>query len=46
MKSKNIIQMNLFPKQKQTHSKQAYDYQRGKMRGGINLDIYTQLYVK
>ena len=34
----------------QTHNKQAYDYQRGKVRRGTNLEfglnIYTLLYVK
>ena len=36
VQSKNMIQMNLFTKQKQTHRhrKQIYSYQRGK--GGIN----------
>ena len=38
VESKKMIQMNLFTKQKQTHSfqKQTYCYQRGKMEGGIN----------
>ena len=35
---KNMIQMNLSTKQKQTHrhGKQTYGYQRGKGGGGIN----------
>ena len=35
---KNMIQMNLFIKQKQTHRhrEQTYGYQRGKMGRGIN----------
>ena len=42
-----MIQMHLFTKQKQIHrlQKQTYDYQRGKLGGGKNLefgiDIYT-----
>ena len=38
VESKNMIQMNLITKQKQTHRhrKQTYGYQRGKGGGGIN----------
>ena len=31
--SRKMIQMNLFTKQKQTHRKQIYGYQRGEQRG-------------
>ena len=36
-----MIQMNLFTKQKQVHihRKQSYDYQKGKMGGGINQEF-------
>ena len=39
--SKNMIQMNLFIKQKKTHRhrKQTYGHQRGKTRGGIILEL-------
>ena len=49
---KNMIQMNLFTKQKQIHRhrKQAYGYQRGNVGGGINQEFgfnrYTLLYIK
>ena len=51
----NLIKMipkNLFikPKQTQRFRKQAYDYQREMLRGGINqeveTDIYTLLYIQ
>ena len=44
--------MNLFTKSKQTHRhrKQSCGYQRGKGKGGINLELgnnrYTLLYIK
>ena len=49
-----MIQMNLFTKQKQTHSlqKQTYGYQRGNVGGcrGINQELgintYPLLYIK
>ena len=42
MESKNMIQMNLYAKEKQTyrHREQAYGYQRGKeAQRGINLEF-------
>ena len=40
-KKKKMMQMNLFPKQKQTHrhKKQTYDYQRGNVGGRDKLGI-------
>ena len=52
MESKKMIQMNLGIKQTQmySHRKQTYDYQKGKVWGGINqefvINIYTLIYVK
>ena len=46
-KKNKEIQMNLFPKQKETHRhrKQTYGYQRGKVgRGGINKEFGINTY--
>ena len=49
---KRKIQMNLFTEQKQTHRlrERTYDYQEGKVVGGIDwefgIDMYTLLYLK
>ena len=51
VQSKKMIQKNLFPKEKQTHSHrtQTFGYQRGKEMGRINYEFgfnrYTQLYI-
>ena len=37
-----MIQMNLFTKQKQTHRKQTYGYQRGKGRRGDKSGIWDK----
>ena len=48
---KQLIQINLFTKQKQTHRQKAnYGYQRGKRKGKRILEFeinrYTLLYIK
>ena len=48
---KKMVQMNLFTKQRYSHScrKQTYCYQGGKERGiswEVGIDIYTLLYIK
>ena len=49
---KRKIQMNLFTEQKQTHRlrERTYDYQEGRVVGGIDwefgIDMYTLLYLK
>ena len=46
VESKNMLQMNLFTKQKQIHSlrKQIYGYQVGRMRVGIDWDLGIDVY--
>ena len=51
MESKKKIQVNLFPKQKETHENRTYDSQRGKegvgwKKLGSGIDIYILLYYK
>ena len=49
VESKKMVQINLFTKQKQTHRKQTYGYQEGRVDrrdGEFGIYMYTLLYLK